>query len=37
MTARAADVIVPVYKDVELTRRCLEAVLARSGKALGTL
>lgn len=32
-----ADVIVPVYADVELTRRCLEAVLDCSGPALRRL
>ncbi len=34
---RQADVVVPVYRDVEVTRACLEAVLACSGPALGTL
>ena len=32
-----ADVVVPVYADVEVTRRCLESVLANSGPALRTL
>ncbi|MFZ5444656.1 MAG: glycosyltransferase [Myxococcota bacterium] len=33
----SADVIVPVYADVELTRRCLESVLRHSGTALRRL
>jgi O-antigen biosynthesis protein len=32
-----ADVVVPIYRDVELTRRCLESVLEHSGDGLGRL
>lgn len=34
---RRADVIVPVYGQPELTRRCLDSVLANSGRALRRL
>ncbi len=32
-----ADVVVPVYANVEVTRACIEAVLTKSGDSLGTL
>lgn len=35
--APQADVVVPVYAEPEVTRRCLESVLAHSGEALGRL
>ncbi len=35
--SRTADVVVPVYGGLELTRACLEAVLECSGPALGRL
>src|SRR5687768_18464433 len=34
---RRADVVIPVYRNVELTRRCIRAVLKSSGPALGQL
>lgn len=34
---RQADVVVPIYRDVELTRRCLESVLEHSGASLARL
>ncbi|MGQ0505147.1 MAG: glycosyltransferase family 2 protein, partial [Myxococcaceae bacterium] len=33
--ARQADVVVPIYGNVEVTRRCVEGVLQSSGEALG--
>lgn len=35
--SRRADVVVPVYRNVELTRRCIESVLAFGGASLGRL
>ena len=35
--SRRADVVVPVYRDVALTMRCLESVLEHSGDALRAL
>src|SRR5690606_17610115 len=32
-----ADVVIPVYADVELTRACVESVLEHSGEALDRL
>ena len=36
-TSRRADVVIPVYADVALTRACIESVLQCSGEALGRL
>lgn len=36
-TELSADVAVPVYRDLELTRACLRSVLEHSGPALGRL
>ncbi|MDX2011462.1 MAG: glycosyltransferase [Myxococcaceae bacterium] len=35
--SRSADVVVPVYRDVTLTRACLESVLTNSGESLRRL
>ncbi|WPB78937.1 glycosyltransferase [Archangium violaceum] len=34
---RQADVVIPIYADVALTRACIESVLGHTGEALGTL
>jgi glycosyltransferase involved in cell wall biosynthesis len=37
VTVRRADVVIPIYADVEVTRACIDAVLRHSGESLRSL
>jgi GT2 family glycosyltransferase len=37
MTANAIDIVIPVYRNLELTRRCVESVLRAADPVMGTI